>query len=71
MKIGELTDLPDGELQKKLQDLRGELFNLRFQRATGHLENPMRFRAVRKDIARVMTVMAARQPRTHRVGGSR
>jgi large subunit ribosomal protein L29 len=43
------------------QDLRRELFNLRFRLATGEVENPMRIRAVRKDIARVLTVMTEKQ----------
>jgi large subunit ribosomal protein L29 len=44
------------ELTRKEQDLRKELFNLRFQQATGEIENPMRICAVRKDIARVLTI---------------
>jgi large subunit ribosomal protein L29 len=44
------------ELTQKEQDLRKELFNLRFQQATGEIENPMRIRIVRKDIAKVLTV---------------
>jgi len=45
------------ELIKKDQDLRKELFNLRFQQATGEIENPLRIRAVKKDIAKVLTIM--------------
>ncbi len=56
MKASELRALTVDELTRKEQDLRKELFNLRFQRATGEIENPMRIRAVRKDIARVLTV---------------
>jgi large subunit ribosomal protein L29 len=44
------------ELSQKEQDLRKELFNLRFQLATGEIENPMRIHTVRKDIARVLTI---------------
>jgi large subunit ribosomal protein L29 len=44
------------ELNQKENDLRKELFNLRFQQATGEIENPMRIRAVRKDISKVLTV---------------
>ena len=44
------------ELAQKEEDLRKELFNLRFQQATGEIENPMRIRTVRKDIARVLTI---------------
>lgn len=49
------------ELQRKLGDLKEELFNLRFQMATGQLDNPMRMRQVRKDIARALTVMRERE----------
>jgi len=56
VKASELRALTVDELTRKEQDLRKELFNLRFQRATGEIENPMRIRAVRKDIARVLTV---------------
>ena len=42
----------------KERDLRKELFNLRFQQATGEIENPMRIRTIRKDIARILTVVA-------------
>jgi large subunit ribosomal protein L29 len=44
------------ELAQKELDLRKELFNLRFQQATGEIENPMRIRTVRKDIAKVLTI---------------
>jgi large subunit ribosomal protein L29 len=57
MKVAELRDKNADELLKKEQDLRKELFNLRFQKATGEIENPMRIRALRKDIARVLTVL--------------
>ena len=48
MKVSELKELAVDELQRKEQDLRKELFNLRFQQATGEIENPMRIRAIRK-----------------------
>jgi len=57
----ELQEQSDGELEKRLADLRAELFNLRFQHATGQLENPIRLRDVRRDIARVLTVQRMRQ----------
>ena len=60
MKISELRDLGVDELQKKEQDLRKELFNLRFQQATGEIENPMRIRAIRKNIARALTLITER-----------
>lgn len=57
MKARDIRDMTAEELQARLKDLKGELFNLRFQLATGQLDNTMRIRQVRKDIARVKTVM--------------
>ena len=57
MTAKELRELTEAELQQKLKDLKEELFNLRFQLATNQLENPMRITAVKRDIARVSTVM--------------
>jgi large subunit ribosomal protein L29 len=56
MKAAELRESTIEELDRKEQDLRRELFNLRFQQATGEIENPMRIRAIKKDIARVLTI---------------
>ena len=56
MKVAELKSLSEEELVIKERDLRKELFNLRFQGATGEIQNPMRSRTVRKDIARVLTI---------------
>lgn len=61
MKIAELRGQSADELLRKEQDLRKELFNLRFQKATGEIENPMRIRTLRKDIARVLTVLTEKQ----------
>ena len=61
MKAETLRDLSEAELNRKLADLKEELFNLRFQAATGQLDNPMRLREVRKDIARVKTIMRERE----------
>ena len=58
MKATELREMTDVELNKQLKDLKAELFNLRFQHAINHLDNPIRIEAVKKDIARVMTVLA-------------
>ena len=58
MKATELREMTDVELAKQLKDLKAELFNLRFQHAINQLENPLRIDTVKKDIARVMTVMA-------------
>ena len=57
MTAAELKKLSASELEKKLADLKEELFNLRFQLAINQLENPMRISAVKKDIARVSTVL--------------
>ena len=56
MKAAELRDLADEELRGKLRELQEELFNLRFQLATGQIENVGRIRTVRRDIARLKTV---------------
>ena len=56
MKTSELRTMTIDELIQKEQDLRKELFNLRFQQATGEIENPVRINIVRKDIARVLTI---------------
>ncbi len=61
MKANELREMTTQELDNKLTDLKSELFNLRFQLATGQLDNPMRIKAVRKDIARVKTVVRERE----------
>lgn len=61
MKVNEVRQMTDQELNKELLDLKNELFNLRFQLATGQLDNPMRIKAVRKDIARVKTIIRERE----------
>jgi len=61
MKAKEIRQMSDKELSEKLADLKTELFNLRFQLATGQLDNPMRIKAVRKDIARIKTIMRERE----------
>ena len=61
MKIKEIRQMNDSDLQVKLKDLKVELFNLRFQLATGQLENPMRIGGIRKDIARVKTIIRERE----------
>lgn len=61
MKAKDVRDLTENELEVKLSELKEELFNLRFQLATGQLDNPMRISAVRKNIARVKTVMRERE----------
>ena len=61
MKAKELRDLTSEELMNKLNDFKSELFSLRFQLATGQLENTARIKMVKKDIARVKTVLAERK----------
>lgn len=61
MKAKELINLTDAELEAKLSELKTELFNLRFRHASGQLENPMQINLVKKDIARVNTVIRSRQ----------
>lgn len=57
MKANEIRDLTADEQAEKLKSLKEELFNLRFQHATGQLENPMKIRDVKKSIARIKTIM--------------
>ena len=57
MKAAEIRELTTEELQSMLKDLKEELFNLRFQLAINQLDNPMRISAVKKDIARIKTVL--------------
>lgn len=55
MKASEIKEMTADELQEKLGELKQELFNLRFQHAVNQLDNPMRMKAVKRDIARVKT----------------
>ena len=59
MKASELRNLSAEELTAKLKELKAELFNLRFQHAINQLDNPTRIKAVKKDIARVLTTLSA------------
>jgi large subunit ribosomal protein L29 len=61
VKAIKLRELTDEELNKKVRDYKEELFNLRFQLATGQLDNPKRIRDVRKNIARCKTVLRQRE----------
>ena len=61
MKYKDIRELSDAELAAKLEDGRAELFNLRFQMATGQLDNTARVKEVKKDIARIQTEMRARE----------
>ena len=57
MRAKDLREMSAVELQDKLNDLKAELFNLRFQLAVNQLDNPMRIKAVKKDIARINTIL--------------
>jgi len=61
MKIADIRSKTVDQLNDDLTNLRKEQFNLRFQRASGQLENVSRIRIVRRDIAKIMTVLAERQ----------
>lgn len=61
MKANEFHNMTDVELDKKLKDLKSELFNLRFRHASGQLENPLSIRTCKRDIAKVNTEIRARQ----------
>jgi large subunit ribosomal protein L29 len=61
LKAKELHDLSDDELEGRLHDARQELFNLRFQSATGALENSARLRTTKREIARILTVRHERE----------
>ena len=65
MKIQDIRDLSTQELEDKIKDLKEELFNLRFQHATNQLDNPMRIASVKKDIARVKTVLKEKELGIH------
>jgi large subunit ribosomal protein L29 len=66
LKAKELRDLSDEELAKRLAETREELFNLRFQAATGALENTSRLGLTKRDIARILGVQAERENRLER-----
>jgi large subunit ribosomal protein L29 len=61
MKAKEIRDMSDEELENALADRRQELFNLRFQSATGALENPARLKHAKREIARILTVRTERE----------
>ena len=60
MKLKELKDKNNDELQMREKELSEQLFKLRFQRATGRVENPMKIRQVRREIARIKTLLGER-----------
>ena len=60
MKVNEIRELSSDELQQKLNELKDERFRLRFRSATESIANPVRFRTIRRDIARILTTLRAR-----------
>ena len=68
MRAEDLRELSDTELDERLEELKSELFNLRFELATGQLDNYKRLKGTRRDIARVMTVQRERQLRATSTG---
>ena len=66
MNASEVKEMSNADLEAKLKDSRVELFNLRFQHATGQLDNPGKIGAVKKDIARLHTEVRARQIKAER-----
>ena len=61
MKASEIREKSNVELEKELKELKSELFKLRFQHATNQLDNPMKLKAVKKDIARVKTIIREKE----------
>ena len=61
IKVSEIRDLSDDELERRLEETREELFNLRFQHATGQLDNYRRLRELRRDVARIRTIARERE----------
>ena len=66
MKTKDFRDLTDEEVLKEIDEFKTELFNLRFQLATGQLDNPLRIREVRKSIARGLTILRERELKIER-----
>jgi large subunit ribosomal protein L29 len=69
LKASKLRELSDDELVGHLKDTRKELFNLRFQHATGQLDNPHKLNATRREIARLITMQAERERVRKAAGG--
>jgi large subunit ribosomal protein L29 len=61
LKANKIKELTPQELNEKMIELKNELFNLRFQLATGQLDNPMKIKAIKKDIARVNTILRQKE----------
>ena len=65
MKVNEIRDMSPDEQLEKIKSLKEELFNLRFQNATGQLENPMRLREIKRSIAQIKTIQRERELGIH------
>jgi large subunit ribosomal protein L29 len=61
LKSGDIRDLPLDDIERQLVETRQELFNLRFQNATGELDNYMRLKELRRDVARILTIIRERE----------
>jgi len=61
LKANKIKEMTSQELTEKMVELKNELFNLRFQLATGQLDNPMKIKAIKKDIARVNTILRQKE----------
>jgi large subunit ribosomal protein L29 len=61
MKVDEIRDMSVEDLKAKIEELTTERFNLRFRSATESIENPMRFRGIRRDIARLQTILREKE----------
>lgn len=70
MRLREIRDLGENEILQKERDLREELFRLRLRGATGQMENKMKARLTRRDLARVLTIQRERQRQVSRAGES-
>lgn len=70
MKINKITEMSSPELEKELGELKTELFKLRFSLATNGLDNPMKIKEVKKDIARINTVLRQRELETSKKGAN-
>lgn len=66
MKASQIRDMSNGELETKLTELKSELFNLRFQHATNQLDNPMKLVEVKRDIARIKTILTENERKAAR-----
>jgi large subunit ribosomal protein L29 len=65
MKAGDVRSLSPEDRQQKLVEMKQELFNLRFQHATGQLENPQRLKQIKRDVARVQTIIREEELSVH------